>query len=264
MPQNQSPPTTPFWDARAPIYLIESPSPEDLYAGRNEGHSLVYTLSLGAIEVTYFLATNVDRFEQALKDIGDIISRRVDCEDVLPFVHISAHGSDDGVELTDGDVILWPRLSKLLCDLHDKIGSCSVVGSDGKGIEKCSLSLSSCSAYTNFIESEGHSLPVQAVLGPTTDVEWCQSLVAFSSFYYQAFVLRQSFSDSVLAMNAASSERGKSIFALSYKKGLSLVGAGAPVIAQRFAAEAAIATGFDRETLDTAFPTARQPSEFSN
>jgi hypothetical protein len=232
-----------FWDARAPIYLIESPSADDLYAGRNEGHSLVSILSLGEIEVNYFLSTDAERFERAVSDIAELILSRSDKDNVLPFIHISAHGSEEGIELTDGDCILWDRLSKLLNDLHNRVGPWAISGRGGEDIAKCSLSLSSCSAYTNYLDGRVDDLPIQSVLGPRKNVGWCQSLLAFSSFYYQAFALKQPFDRAVRAMNAASCQSGEEIFFLKISNGASLLTGSnsSPIVAQRFSPERSIA-----------------------
>ena len=228
---------TTFWDARAPIYLIESPSAEDLYTGRNEGQSLVQILMLGEIEVNYFLVSDVERFKCAMNDIALLINERSDKDDVLPFVHISAHGSEDGIELTDGDCILWESLTNYLDVLHSEVGKWGAA-SETMDIPRCSLSLSSCSAFANYAQEVREPMPVQAILGPEKDVGWCQALLAFSSFYYQAFVSRQSFDKAVRAMNSATCSDDAYVFSLRVAAGIQKLAekSSSMVLALRFSA----------------------------
>ncbi len=249
------------WDARAPIYLIESPSARDLYSGRNEGHSLVSILSLGEVEVNYFITSDAEHFEIALVDIAKLISERDDFDYVMPFLHISAHGAKDGIELTDGDVILWDRLTKLLRDLHVTVG-CSKAGQPEEELPKCSLSLSSCSAFSNYVSTLSDNLPVQTILGPDKDVGWCQSLLAFSSFYYQAFVQNQTFKNAVSAMNAAACGPEAATFQLYFPNGLegtSRTG-GSRALAVRFSGED---LGGEVNISDRDVPHLRNPSPYA-
>lgn len=188
---------------REPIYVIESPSPDDLYRGRNEGDALAKTLGLAAIEVDYYLVTNSDMFDHAFRDITDsILSRATDQAD-MPFIHISAHGDDHGLVLTDDDCILWDKLTRSLDELHGRLGPVPYVEEIAKDLPKSSLCLSSCSAFSNYKATLAGHLPLQCMIGPVIDIGWCQSLIGFTTFYYQAFIRENSYFRSVRAMNSA-------------------------------------------------------------
>ena len=186
------------------IYIIESPRDEELLTGRNEGDALRQVLSLADIEVAYFLAVNEEMFERAFGDIGNLISNQVDLETAMPFVHISAHGLHDGLELTDGQILDWVKLNQLLSDLHKKIGPAAMPRPLPQNVPKTSICLSSCGVFDPFVENTKMSPTYQSVVGPRDDVGWCEALLAFSTFYYQACVLKESFDVAVHSMNIAS------------------------------------------------------------
>jgi|GEM_PF-3299031 len=188
---------------REPIFVIESPSPGDLYVGRHEGDALVRTLGLAQIEVSYYLVTNAETFDRAFDDIAQAIKIKKD-PSLFPFIHISAHGDEDGIVLTDDDIIFWDKLSASFSKLHKSVGHVSELEPILKDVPRTSLCLSSCSTFTHFARNLPAKVPFQCMIGPTEDVGWCQSLLGFSTFYYQAFERRSSYFGALEAMNAAS------------------------------------------------------------
>jgi hypothetical protein len=191
-------------DLREIIYLIESPSALDLLEDRNEGDALAHILGLAEIEVVYFLAVNDETFEAAICKIKEDIVRRSNYQTAMPFIHISAHGSKEGLELTDGDVILWEKLNQLLVQLHAYVGPALLPPEFPQGLPKTTICLSSCSAFDPYANASPKPAPYQALIGPNKDVGWCEALIAFSTFYYQACILEKSFDVALVAMNFAS------------------------------------------------------------
>ncbi len=190
-------------DFREKIYVVESPSPEDLLTGRNEGDSLTRVLKLAEIDVVYFLAVNAEMFEEAFNNIENLILNQSDIRTAMPIIHISAHGSDDGIELTDGDAIHWEKLSNLLSKLHKAVGPVILPPPLPQNIPKVTLGLSSCSAYRAYRAKVERPTPFQAVVGPTRDVGWCEAMLAFSSFYYLTGVQKKTYEVAVVGMNFA-------------------------------------------------------------
>lgn len=190
-------------DFRETIYLIESPSADDLLDGRNEGDSLVRVLKLAEISVVYFVAINAEMFEKAFDLIETAILNQSDVEAAMPMIHISAHGSEDGIELSDGDVILWDKLTDLLQQLHKTIGPINIPPPLPQGVPKVTLCLSSCSAFSAYKEATPRPTPFQAIVGPVRDIGWCESMLAFASFYYTTNVMRKSYASAVMCMNFA-------------------------------------------------------------
>lgn len=186
------------------VYLIESPSALDLLEGRNEGDALARILRLAEIEVIYLLAVNDETFEAAFDKIRDDIISRPSLHTAMPFIHISAHGSAGGVELTDGDIVFWDKLSQLMADLHKYLGPAHMPSGLPQGMPKTSLCLSSCSTFAQYATALPSPAPYQALVGPNKDVGWCEALIAFSTFYYQVCVLGKTFDVGIVSMNIAS------------------------------------------------------------
>jgi hypothetical protein len=191
-------------DARDAIYVVESPSPDDLLHNRNEGDALARVLKLAGIDVYYFFAATEETFEEAFKLIAETIKDRSDHGNAMPWLHISAHGGRDGVELTDGGVIQWPILSRILTELHQAIGHTELPPPMPQNLPKASLCLSSCGAFQAYRATVQGAAPFQCLVGSDRDIGWCQALIAFSTFYYLTGTLRKSVDLAVMSMNFAS------------------------------------------------------------
>lgn len=187
---------------RQPIYIIESPGSFDLYTATNEGDALARTLSLANVKVVYYLAVDCDHVKEAFKSIALDVLSQDDGGSCKPFIHISAHGSDEGIELTDGDCFFWEMLNQQLSRLDDELGA--VFKQKGAPrIPRSALAFSSCSAYANYADFERVRPLFSQLVGPTSEVGWCQALVAYSTFYYRSLVAGDTFPKAVEAMNAA-------------------------------------------------------------
>lgn len=190
-------------DFRETIYVVESPGAEDLLDGRNEGDSLVRVLKLAEIEVVYFMAINAEMFEKAFDQIETAILNQPDLRTAMPIIHISAHGSADGIELSDGDTIYWDKLTSLLQKIHSNIGPVSLPPPLPQDVPKISLCLSSCSAFANYKTAISRPPPLQSMVGPIRDIGWCESMLAFATFYYTTNIMRKQFDSAVTCMNFA-------------------------------------------------------------
>lgn len=185
------------------VYVIESPSAEDLMVRRGEGEALAQTLSLAGIQVEYFLAANEEMVEAAFNAITEHIKKRPDWGTAMPWIHFSAHGDKDGLELTDSSVLYWPILTRMLLKLGQQIGPVILPAELDQGIPKASLSLSSCGAFAGYLKQVVDDCPVQCIIGSDEDIGWCQSLLGFSTLYYHAISLHKAISNAVEAMNVA-------------------------------------------------------------
>ena len=201
-------------EMREKIYMIESPSAKDIYHNRNEGDALARTLALAEVDVVYYLATNEEMFNMALADIAIRINalESADGSDAMPYLHISAHADDDGILLTDEDIIFWDSLTKKLSELHDLVGPIDFGPRLPSKVPRVHLSLSSCAAFTNYKDSLPSNTPFLLMMGPTRNIGWCQALIGFTTFFYQHFVLRQPFLNAFKAMNQAATINNEALF----------------------------------------------------
>lgn len=193
------------------VYIIESPSPQNLLEGLGEGRLIQEALSLFGIHSQYKLAVDYDCFEKA---IGHDLTLMLRSTPVNPIVHISAHGQQptpdsggfcDGISLTDGYPIDWDDLRTHLSPINKLLNNELIV---------C---MSSCygfeglrAAFTRF-----KTLPFYALIGNTESCYWHESGIAYATFYHHFFRKRASLENAVKKMRAAS---GNKEFNLIYAK----------------------------------------------
>lgn len=137
------------------------------------------------------LAISREAFEAALK-IG-LSEEMRGLPDLMPILHISAHGFEDGIQLSNGEVLLWSELKEALLPVNAAFQGFLVV---------C---MSSCKGYSGVrmaMELDG-DLPFFALVGCADSPTWSETAVAFSTFYHQ--VARGAYlQDAVAAMRMAS------------------------------------------------------------
>ncbi|WP_233979909.1 hypothetical protein [Pectobacterium versatile] len=159
------------------VLIIESRSAQDIYDDRYEGETLKQILRLQGVHAKYIEVVNQELFVKALK---------LAQKEHIKYVHISAHGEDEGFVLTDGteiswadfDTLAWPYLKGVcLC-----FSSCSV----GKGAEKL---------FTH------HKSFCSAIVAPTRTITWGEGLVAYSAFYHRTLSTETSPKQDVKVLN---------------------------------------------------------------
>ncbi len=158
------------------VFVIESPAPSDLYDGRTEGRGLKEALRLGGIPRQYRLVTDLEHFKRALgTKLGSDIYSRYEQTQQVPIIHLSMHGNDEGVGLTDGTHITWQELYQLLQPINDGLNGALIV---------C---LSSCSGYAATRMSMHNGRPIGAIASYYSELEWDVGLLGFSTFYFNLF-----------------------------------------------------------------------------
>jgi len=120
------------------VFIIESPSSDDLLQDRREGYALSSALRLADISSSYHLAVTQDAFTKVLESISqtpasikrvlrspsDPSQQGIVLEDsvIMPLIHLSLHGNDSGIALSSGEFILWEQLGDALYKINDRIG----------------------------------------------------------------------------------------------------------------------------------------------
>mgnify|MGYP000226890840 CR=1 FL=1 len=115
------------------VHIVESPSAKDLLNARTEGHLLTEALSLAGIISSYNLATDYSTFLEAL---GPRLYEVMQETKGTPILHLSTHGNEEGIELTDHTFIKWHVLRELLLPINKVLNG---------GLVVC---MSSCSGYS--------------------------------------------------------------------------------------------------------------------
>ncbi|MFZ6875368.1 hypothetical protein ACO0LF_25155 [Undibacterium sp. Di27W] len=156
------------------VHIIESPNDKDLLTGRTEGKTLCEALSLSGVPHCYNLVTTPETLVDALQ------SRLIDALAKFngrPIIHLSMHGNNEGVALTNGLFLKWEDLRKLLTPLTNAM--------DGTLL----ICMSSCfgSAGCRMVMHEDADKPFWALVGNSGEVNWSDATVAYITFYHLFF-----------------------------------------------------------------------------
>jgi hypothetical protein len=171
------------------VYIIESPSAEDLYHKRFEGESLAKTLSLSGISSSHKLAVNIDSFKASFY-VG--LVEYFKSSGIPPIVHISAHGNGQGIQLTSKEIVSWDLLRELLLPINKVLRG---------GLILC---LSSCQGSSGCVMSmKDDEFPFIGVVANTGSPLWSETNIAYASFYH-LFAKGLSLHDAVYGMKKAS------------------------------------------------------------
>lgn len=157
------------------INIIESPSKADREAGRSEGKMLTAALDLAELPYLYSLVSNYQEFMAALgKWTVDAIAR-----ERVPVIHLSMHGSPNGLVLTDGHFLSWADLNWKFRMINVKLNHILVV---------C---LSSCNGLSGLqmLREEAYGMlenqpPFRLLVSNLDRVPWSDAAIAFSTFYH--------------------------------------------------------------------------------
>ena len=159
------------------VYIIESPSAQDLLEGRTEGRVLSEVLKLAGITYFYNLVTNLETWKIALGTKFQEANNKY--PDLAPILHLSMHGNANksGVVLTDETVFSWKRLKEELTPLNNYMED---------GLLIC---MSSCfSSYgRRMAQDNSADNPFYALVASNNLVSWQDAAVAYVTFYHLLF-----------------------------------------------------------------------------
>ena len=155
------------------VFVVESPSAVDLYHRRSEGEILQQALKLNGITALVKTAINLEAFEASLK-IGFKEAMEL-FPNLFPILHISAHGDQDGIQLSSGEIIEWAYLKKLLQPINKALNGLLLV---------C---LSCCEGYSGIrmaMSVEDGNFPFWAIVANGEKPIWADTAVAYTTFYH--------------------------------------------------------------------------------
>ncbi len=180
------------------VHIIESPSDDDLLEERMEGKALSKALKLADIPYSYNLVTTKKSLTSAIRwKLHEAVKKF----NKPPILHISMHGNNEGVGLTNGEFISWQDLRNELTPLMNNMNG---------GLLIC---MSSCSGGSGcrMAMHENEDFPFWALIGNTQDALWSDAAVAYITFYHLFFKGMNAI-DCVSAMKIASNDKNFSIF----------------------------------------------------
>lgn len=175
------------------VYVIESPSAPDLYHDRTEADFIMKAVQLNRIPCVRRTVINHEAFTAALvvglhKDMEALPNR-------VPILHISAHGSSDGVQLSSGELLTWKTLRDHLVPVNRALQG------------NLLLCMSTCEGYSGITMAMDADAAAEhayfALVGNGEAPTWPETAVGFATFYHQ-MASGYHINDAVEAMCAAS------------------------------------------------------------
>jgi hypothetical protein len=156
------------------VFIVESPSAVDLYHRRSEGEIIRQGVALNQVPCLVKTAINLEAFMAAL-NVG-LSEGMKEWPDRLPLLHISAHGDENGIQLSDGHRISWNELRECLKPINKALAG------------RLLVCMSCCQGYAG-IKMAMHpdpedELPYFALIGCGVDPKWSETSVAFTTFYH--------------------------------------------------------------------------------
>ncbi|MEM8998809.1 MAG: hypothetical protein AAGB24_00975 [Bacteroidota bacterium] len=100
------------------------------------------------------------------------IKSEIDEKSIYPIIHLETHGSRDGIEVTNGQLITWLELQNRLIEINM--------------LCKCNLFLTMATCYGGYIYSvinPGLRSPFWGFIGPFEEVSFDESRYNFKAFY---------------------------------------------------------------------------------
>lgn len=160
------------------LYATESVSPSDRMDGRSESsrlkeHIITIITERGTTHFQYDFADVLDKtqFDRRMAEVELAISGEMENNDILPFLHISCHGTTDHLKFTNGE-IFWDDLTKLIRRLTARCTGNLV------------LCISACSGIAASSIGGNPEFPLKClIIGPKGRPTWDQCYDAFSWLY---------------------------------------------------------------------------------
>lgn len=201
MPNNSQPPIPagsiqsdppPF---RFFVFLVESPSAPDLYHKRSEAEVVERALRLNRIYCATRLTINRTAFFAALQfGLKEEMDERPGAH---PFLHVSCHGSDEGIQLSSGEVISWSELADVLAPINKALSGRLVI------MMSCCQGYAGIRMAMNLTQNE---LAFFALVGSPEKPTWAETCIGFATFYHQ-LAIGKNIVDAVDAMCIASGKK---------------------------------------------------------
>ena len=179
------------------VYIVDSPSPTDLFEGYSIGMALRDALKAIKIPHFYTLATNKEKLSMAMQQM---LQKRINemqaahYVDAYPFIHLCMHGASQGIGLTDGSYLFWPELRNMLFAHNNSKGYDPLL---------CMASCEGIGATSMATASDG---VFNLLIGNTSSVLQSDLTVAYLSFYNQIFYKNSNIDQAVNAMKIASGD----------------------------------------------------------
>ncbi|HEJ7889685.1 TPA: hypothetical protein SMI07_001696 [Serratia liquefaciens] len=179
------------------VFLVDSPSHNDLFSGYSIGMGLRDALRAIRIPCFYYLATNRDNFNATLQyQLQYSVNQMQQTPgiDAVPFIHLCMHGWCEGIALTDNTTVSWQELRNLLY-MYNNV----------KGFNPF-LCMASCEGMSATNMTNAFDCAFDIVVGNEGAVLQSDVTVAYLAFYNQLIFKGASVQQAVEAMRVSSGD----------------------------------------------------------
>ncbi|MBW7933225.1 MAG: hypothetical protein H3C62_06330 [Gemmatimonadaceae bacterium] len=156
------------------VFIVESPSDLDFYHDRAEGRLLAEVIRHTGVPTVLRVAITRQALVAALH-YGLVDEMKANPER-LPILHISAHGSAEGIQLASGEALSWQDLRDILKPVNAAL----------KG--SLFICLSTCQGYSGTqmaMYPDDEDFPYFALIGCAASPTWAETSVGFATLYHQ-------------------------------------------------------------------------------
>lgn len=162
------------------IFIIESPSPNDLLERRNEAESLKSVCEMFEHKIAEFLVKDKDELKSCIGYLGEL---ELSKKEYVCF-HFSCHGNDDGLWFGK-DFVSWSKMSKIIKPLLNnkslKNRYSFIISACGANEQTLSTKLSEV-----VFDSETKIYPPEyIIIYDESDVIWSDALLSWTILYHQ-------------------------------------------------------------------------------
>ena len=161
------------------VHIVESPAPYELLDGITEGKALCSFLDIADIPYLYNLVVDLDHFKKAMTDR---VSEGIKKFQKAPILHISTHGGQEGIQLTNQYdttyYLSWSNLAEYLLPIHESLGRnlgvCMSCCGGSHGTQMAEVTLSNL-------------VPFRWIIGTSTKIKVPDAALAYSIFYRRLY-----------------------------------------------------------------------------
>lgn len=162
------------------LFVIESPSPNDLLDGRNEADSIVNISKMFGHKAISFFVKNKNELDSVMQYITDIDASKND----LYCYHFSCHGSNQGIAF-GADILDWnsfaEAINPLLKNKSLKDKSIIIISACGANEQELTKNISKL----DDAAKEQISPPSYIFVYDESEVLWSDALLSWTILYHQ-------------------------------------------------------------------------------
>lgn len=180
------------------VYIVDSPSPQDLVDGYSIGMALRDSLQAIKIPHYYTLAVDYSTFHDAMTQRLSNYTKWWQTNnniDAIPLIHLCMHGADQGIVLTNQHFINWDNLRHLL-RAHNLIKNYNPL-----------VCMASCNGISASSMAHAYESVFSYLIGNTGAVLQSDLTVAYLAFYNQIIWKGSTIDQAVTSMKLASGDQ---------------------------------------------------------